>query len=249
MNNILNFGRLGLLLRKDIVTGYRLAGLTLLTAFVIATLAILINDEYDFHYEFFPVVILLGGFIYASVTFNELHTKDQRHVFLSLPASAFEKLLSKLLLSTLGFALVMTLSYWLYTLVINAVADGWLGIELQDFTPFEKEMWLAIKLFLVLQSVFLLGSVYFDNYAFMKTVGTLLVVALVLALITYLLANVFLAKHFEGWSFRPRNVVPSEALRSFMEGPFTKVIKFIFWYLLAPFLWVVAYFKLKEREA
>jgi len=249
MDKLFNPSRLWLLLKKDVIENYRIIGLIILSAIVIAILALFGNPERDFYGEFFPAAILVAGFIFASMSFNELHSKDQRHVYLSLPASNLEKFLSKLFLSTIGFASALTLMYWIFSLLISPLATYILGTEFDAFNPFIGNAWLSIRLFLILQSIFLLGSVYFNHYAFVKTNGALLVFAIVSVAILYLLARIILAQYFEGWVFRPRNVVPSTYMEIFMEDKGTRIAKFLLWFVLAPFMWVVAYFKLKEREA
>jgi len=249
MNKIFNPSRFWLLLKKDVIENYRIIGLIILSAIVIAILAFFANPERDFYEEFFPAAMLIAGFIFASMSFNELHSKDQRHVYLSLPASNLEKFLSKLFLSTVGFALALSLIFWIFSVVFSPLVANTLGTQLDAFNPLAENPWLAIRLFVVLQSIFLLGSVYFNHYAFVKTNGALLLLAIILVIIFYLLARTILATYFEGWTFRPHNVVPSTVMENFMEDSGTRIAKNLFWFVLAPFLWVVAYFKLKEREA
>jgi hypothetical protein len=47
-------------------------------------------------------------------------------------------------------------------------------------------------------------------------------------------------------SLHIENVSPE--FQYFMTDVFTKVLSFLFWYVLAPFMLVVSYFKLKERQ-
>ena len=255
MNSNFNITRVGHLLKKDVITNYKVLALGLMGLFVIVSIMVM-NEidihsdsrDRDFHFETFPFIILLGGFVVASVAFNELHTPNQRHVFLNLPASNFEKFLSKWLLSTLIFAIVIVVSYWVFSLILDALVSYQFDYDFIPFNPFQEDVWLAIKLFFILQPIFLIGSIYFNQYSFLKTAGTIILVGAVTLLIGYVLAFVILGKYFDGFEFKPRGVVPSANLDAFMEGTFTDVVKFLFWYCLAPFLWVVAYFKLKERE-
>lgn len=208
------------------------------------------NDTAEFHVDTFGALLLIGGFIYTASAFKELDETNTAHLYLSLPASNFEKFFSKFLTTTIGFAFGFTLFYWIFSLLTNGIVEGYFDMDMEPFRPFSDHNGFLFKLFFVIQPLFLLGAIIFRKYAAAKTVFAVLLLEIVLAIIGYLLMRIVFFDFFEGWKLIGPGIeaVPSKGFEDFVSGPLKNIGEFMFWYVLPVFFWVVCYFKLSEKE-
>jgi hypothetical protein len=108
-----------------------------------------------------------------------------------------------------------------------------------------------LLLYFAIQSIFLLGSVYFVKNNFIKTLVSGLIVFLVLVFFVHKVLEWFMP---HGGFFKPftvyrvYNVAKGEELMVELPEWLSSILLFLIKYSLAPCLWVVAYFRLKEKE-
>lgn len=144
-----------------------------------------------FFVQFFLILGLfaLGSCYAMSLIYAHMDTKERCIASFMLPASNFEKALSRHLLATLGFWLIFALSYLcseVIQAVYVAVAHGvgevakqsllanlvQIDIPLQhllDIVEFAKLLpWMLVGVHLFASSWFVLGSAYFRKKAFIK---------------------------------------------------------------------------------
>jgi len=181
------------------------------------------------------VVLFVSGFIFTSRIFSELNQPSTGYAFLTLPASPLEKLLGSWLVSSPVYVAVYVLiTFIIYTLgCLIARSPEMIG-------PFYPEMAHAIGSFMVLQTIFFLGAITFRKNNMLKTLFALFVFGVILAAFTGI--SVFIA--FEGtWQ---NEDFPLSSISLFEDA--SKVLPFLFEVALGPFLLIVSYFKLKERE-
>ena len=263
--DLFNPKRFGLLIKRDALTGYRGTLISMGAGFGVILLMSIIsawqNGEPDLYQGLFGVILFLGGFIVTSLSFREIHQNGRSYLYLTLPGSHLEKFVSKLLISSVGYAaaaLAYTMAASLLSEGINLLIFG-RGNGL--FRPFEREIFITIAAYLVAQSFFLVGSVYFRKLSFLKTVLAVNVIAIAFGI----LGGVF------GWFlFRPyiemgrMNPEYFRALEQYAETfnfadafemrikPWGMVMyrtcQVIFWGLLAPTCWIISYFRLSEKE-
>jgi hypothetical protein len=106
-------------------------------------------------------------------------------------------------------------------------------------------------LYVALQAAFILGSVYFVRFSFIKTVIAVLVVWLLLFLFV---AKVLVPLMPEGsylngltnWSFTNDGKESYKLIR--LPNWVDLTISSLFQFAFAPLFWVVTYFRLKEKE-
>lgn len=261
--SIFSWKRFILLIKKDLFFGSR-AGLVA-AAVVFAFLLVLAltqlesggetmiteDDDPGFHQVWFGLLLFVGGFLFTSIIYNELNTPQKRHVYLSLPSTNLEKLSSKLFLSAFIYPLIALITYYIFSLIINSIAVSVFNFRYDDFMLADYRIWRNIGLYMVLQSLFLLGAIHFNKHAFLKTTLSLILLGAIFLGITYLLSRLALWGYVEGWGFELRpdyEMQPSPTFEAFIGPVFVKTVKLLFWLLMAPFIWVIAFFKLKERE-
>ena len=216
--------------------------------------------------------LFLVGCIYASTIFSELGSKSQAIQYLSLPASHLEKLLCGILFSVVLFFIAFTLLFYLVDVPLVAVAERiaqrehqhWpntyipignisvLNIWNNQWAPIlDKKYHFFLFAFFMIQSAFLLGSVYFTRWNFVKTVVALLLFWIVFVLLADKGVRTLMP---EGWSpydllrwvnrMDPAVSASVVALPSSME----RVLILLMQYSVPPMLWVITYFRLKEKE-
>ncbi|RED94389.1 hypothetical protein [Marinoscillum furvescens] len=195
------------------------------------------------HMENFTGSILLGGFVLSSMAFNELGNKLKAQHYLMVPVSALEKFIAMWLLTGLGWAVGYTLVFTLYTWVANVVGPVLFSyVSFRAFDPLGAETLLRIVVYLVLQGVFLIGSVRFKSYALPKTLLAILLVALVCGSCAFMIMKeTFLTEHRCGNG-------ECEYITEMGKHPIWSVVKWMFWSVLGPVTWLVTYLGLKEQE-
>ncbi len=248
---IFSFRRLYLLLRRQILSNSRnwliafggMAGMLLVISVMIAyfnpvgLVALL---------PLYFTGLFVGGYIFTSNVFGEMQQPQRSHQYLTLPVSSTERLVAAWILSAIVFPFLA----WVAMEVI-----GWMGNVIMqiiaDQSPFKTTVtsgsWTAIKVYMVTQSVFLLGAAYFRKHNFIKTILALFVfsviVQAVMGLSAWLIFNPF--DQTGGVTLGPGDVPHMETF--FMETV-PRMAKITFWYLTAPFFLLVAWFRIKERE-
>lgn len=272
MNQFFSFPRLLLLLSKHWADNKKRYGLSvlafiglLITWFVFTLLTRLdkpMGKEVQ-NITFFFSLFAVGTF-YASQYFRDLGSRSKGINFLLVPASAFEKLLCSLLYTALLFFVVFTVAFYLVDALMVAVAHqlpqdmasgektGVVNIFKVVIVRFNKDSTINFLLFFFsLQSVFLLGSVYFEKYSFIKTIICGFAAGFLLFCFLYFFNEYLLPEgdYPQGFltSYRVYVVGGKDRL---VQVPrwIGEVFRFLVMYGVAPFMWLVTYYRLKEKQ-
>ncbi len=172
----------------------------------------------------FTFYLYVIGIFMASCCFSIIHHPRKNQDFFMLPASIMEKMLSRALLSSIGFALGYLALYSLFHFLASAIyhlnnPDMQLKLVL-----FQKEAWLTILKFLIFHSFFMLGSCYFKRFSFIKT-------AIILAI-----------------GFSAKNFMVDQGYFG-MLNHHLDTIMLVLMVLMMIISYVCCYFRLKEHEA
>ena len=216
--------------------------------------------------------LYIVGCLYASTIFAELGEKARAIQFLSIPASHLEKLLCGILFGVVLFFLAYTLIFYIVDIPMVSMANRIIAREHQhwpgtmepigsvevlnlwsnQWAPVpDKRFHLILLGYFAIQSAFLLGSVYFARWAFIKTI--------VAVLVFWLIFILFMDKGLrewlpEGWHYDSMmqwaNNTSQQGPNQFIRLPpsFQGIVIFLIQYSIAPALWVITYFRLKEKE-
>lgn len=192
------------------------------------------------HSSGYAFTMLIAGFILSSMAFRDLGNPLKRQNYLTLPVSAFEKFLSMWLLTSLGWIGIYTVFFTVYTWFASFIGEiVYNHLTFEKFQPLGMFSVNTMKYYFVLQGIFLAGAAQFRGFAFPKTVLTLVIFGAICAGIIYLLMKGYFQYD---WEAEP--------------DPFTdmpvhqvwKIMRWMFWWLLAPLSWVITYIGLKEQE-
>ncbi len=227
--------------------------------------------ETFYQYMTFYWGLYFVGCLYASMIFSQLGNQAQGIGYLGVPASHFEKLLCALLFSVVLFFLMYTLIFYLVDIPMVEVArhviekdhhrlmfNGYSASPLHVYNVFtgesgpipDREKHIFLLAFFAIQSMYVLGSVYFPRYSFIKTtvVVLLLIFGYMILEIKILGStlptgwNVNLLMEWWEVSARPHERIVS--LAPWAVGTIGFFVKFS----LPLLIWVITYFRLKEKE-
>lgn len=192
------------------------------------------------------VVMYFGGFIFSSRIFDELQSPEKAAYYLTLPVANAERLIvSWLLTAPLFVAFSMITIFLLNT--IGLLVGGYPDFATQMSWLYKQEFWTAIAVYMVIQPVFMLGALTFRKYNVLKTLLALFLLQVGLIFYTGLVGWISLGMPFsEMEGFNGTNLSPS--MMGFFENTMPVILHLLFWYMLAPFMLVVSFFKLKERQ-
>jgi len=220
----------------------------------------------------YMIGLFFVGCLFASMLFGELGTKKEALPWLSLPASHLEKLLCAILYGVVLFYLAYTLVFYMVDIIMVQLSNNrieshpqyWPGstVRVLPVTVYniftaagspipEKEYHEFTSLYFTVQAVFLLGSVYFTRFSFIKTVVAVLLFALVFTAIQRGIVYPLLPKgwlnNFLSWTeWAYEAGPPNRELRLpyNLEAFFIALSRFG----LPLFFWFVTYLRLKEKE-
>jgi hypothetical protein len=229
-------------------------------------------DE-SIQYGTYFVGLFIVGCLYGSMLFGELSSRPKGISYLSVPASHFEKTLTALLYGVVIFFLCYTLIFYVADFIMlkiaNAVSYAYWEKHHSDGQAFSPRkivnvfwgderaglvniniFYLFLLSYFAIQSAFILGSVYFAKFSFIKTTIALIAV--------WLFIIVFIDKGLG--AFVPHGGFSDgfSTYRLYSDGETDKIIRLPEWintivifllkYAFAPIFWIVTYFRLKEKE-
>jgi len=252
-NQTFDFRRFSLLLQKELWSGNKKPLIVVGAAFgflmLFAWLMISTNGGYEnLNFNFFPLVLIGGGLVFTSVIYYEFNDKTGTHHYLSLPASNFEKYLSKWVITAILFPIAAILLFWIYVKLADGLYHYYTEKHITSWFLNEWWSWFFLKIYIVLQSIYLIGAIAFQKYTFFKTSLTSFFLY-VLFVVTCLAAHrIIFAEFYDG--FEPTGYMDTNhSTQEFVLVTMMKWAEYAAWFLVPPIMWAVGFFKLKEKEA
>ena len=282
-NQVFSFTRWRLLVAKQFAENRRRYLLSMLAiggllaaweAFLIAVVPYAPLEPF-MQFATYTVGLFFTGCFFASTLFAELGNKKQALSWLSLPASHLEKLLCAILFCVVLFYGAYTLIFYVVDIPMvqwtNSILQrhplNWPGtsspipesmiynVITAAGAPLPERQWHLFTFgYFGIQSAFLLGSVYFARFSFIKTVVAGLLVILAFVIFQKL---VLIPMRPVGWSDNIFHWAQDMNELNAHDQPLREVrlpyrLDLIFILLaefgIAPFFWVVTWFRLKEKQ-
>ena len=245
MSDQFSLQRLSWVLRNDVMRSYRsalvISGTAALVA-VVVSLAIAYFGEVGrtelFYRIFFLAALFAWGTIATSSSFSDMHGRASNMAFLLLPASALEKTVSRLLIYTVGLIAYLLVLTTALSWVLEGINTLWLGQRREFFSPFDRVAWLLLPHFIVAQALFFLGAAWFRKVQFVKTVGTAIAIVLGFSAIVGVL----------GWMVGPTACMNASCEDFVLFEWLTDGAPVVYFYLLSPFCWFVAWLRVREAQ-
>ncbi|HLF11406.1 MAG TPA: hypothetical protein VJA26_09325 [Gammaproteobacteria bacterium] len=254
MNEIFSWRRLALLLRNDIMGGYR----TLLIHSAALAVLIVAGSMMNVYFNgaslnpiyWFPALLFIWGPVIASRAFGELHDKTRNESFLLLPGSSLEKTAARLLLVTAGF-LGFVLAY---TTVVSFLAETAnllvFGRQNELFRPFDPLVGVLVGHYVVAQSLYFLGAAWFRKAHFWKTALATTAIWCGCIAFAVLLGWLLFEPYRDGFgvSFNEGELYSIFLGRTPLIDRVGQAAKIAYYFVLPPFCWLVAWLRVKETQ-
>ncbi|MEO6000310.1 MAG: hypothetical protein ABIN89_25970 [Chitinophagaceae bacterium] len=263
MSSTFSLSRLGKLITKQLFENARLYMFTVLAMLGLLALAFsfwIIVAGPNYHEEGTYILFILGlfisGCVFASMSFNMLGDKDKGIYWLSVPATHLEKLICTIFYTIILFTLVYCLCFYMVKLIGVSFLEGFIKkhpgtfyIEIKDFkSGFASVIKYFLFAYFAVQSLYLLGSVYFSRYSFVVT--TVVGAAVIFAFAYYIK---IIGDGMDGnWrliSLRKFDETMKSGYSLYSISPtVTNILKYAVQYVWAPLFWIVTWFRLKEKQ-
>ncbi len=190
------------------------------------------------------VILFLGGYVFSSNIFNELQSPVKGHFYMMIPARIEEKLMASWLMSSVLYAIISLTLLSIISFLLSGVQILFLGGNILLFNPLSDVALKATGVYLVTQTIFLLGSVYFKKYNFLKTLLSIFVVYMIIFVWGMIMIFTII---------KPQDIVFEGSVefyhwQLFDSAQIAVFFKYIFWYFTGPFFLIVSYLRLKERQ-
>ncbi len=206
------------------------------------------SQDILFHPRWYGILFMIIGLFQTASVYGEFKRSATLQEYLLLPASTFEKWISRWFRSLPLYIITFTVAYWIASLVLNIVLYATTKAMLPFFNPFQAPIFELWKWYVLMHSVFLVGAVHFNKNAIFKTLFVLFLLMVIYSIVggglQFLLLNpfedeVYIHNNSFGWL--------GEFINQNSELVITLIKGFV-WFLLVPFFWVVSYLKLSEKE-
>ncbi len=216
-------------------------------AFFVGMLLALLIEQHTVVFEHegsYTFILLVGGFVVTSLSYRDLGNALKRFNLLTLPVSTLERFLCMWILTTVGWVIVCTLVFTLYTFLANPLGQLiYSKVTFQSFNPFSVSVLQSIVHYLILQGIFLVGASHLRGYVFPKII---VVVALFMFTVGFLgyfsLKDIFLSDHY------CTDTGECELVDAAASHYLWAILQFAYWWILAPLCWILTYFGLKGQE-
>lgn len=281
MNNTFDIKRFGGLLSKDVQENgkrYMLQFLAMLGIMMIVFTWISLDFYYNFerYPSYFKIENLdmdllksvlpmfLGfGVLMASTLMEQMGSKAKRISYLLIPASNFEKYISRWLVVTVGYVVAFFIALWLadaFRVAICLIKYPNLDVHLMDFSLlmpkvgedrsgdfifFDRYMFITyVGFYLFIQSLFVLGATFWEKLSFVKTFAAgFIIFALFLLCCNWAISLCY--NSFNEFS----KVLDSLETYDMFSNTFDLYCLFFSGFMVAAFInWILAFFRFRESE-
>ena len=196
----------------------------------------------------FFTIFMLAGTIFTSSVFSDLGDRRKSIVWLTLPASHFEKYLVAWIYSFVILIIAYTLIFYLaiFTAIHLQHVHGRPQVILNVFDKLILQMYLV---YAFLHAISFFGAVYFEKLHFIKTAFTFFIVLAILIVINKGLLSVLLGRTIDsslpfGNMRFGNNGQAVDIKLSSQDSPYLLYLMII----LTLIFWVSTYFRIKEKQ-
>jgi len=259
MNNTFNIQRFGLLLKRQWLEFGKIYLITLVVVFGVTVAFYGFNifplerfrgpHDLGFREPLFVIFGFLFITIIASSYFAHLGQKPKAIIDLMIPASTFEKFLGAIiftsLMSTISFLLIFYITdlafiSYLKSNLTEVGAKEILFITEKEFISDFRELRFVYMLPLFVTSVFLLGSIYFNRFHYIKTAISVMIFS---GIWTYIIYN------SGRFLFDNKILIHNEDGRlGWLERSYIEMYMILLLALLTYIFWAITYVRLKEKQ-
>ena len=259
MENIFNFNRFGLLVRKHINENRRLFLIAIVCMFVPALLLRLImNDPEPRHmYVFYIAFMIYTGMIYTGLFFKRWTVKSRAISFFMLPVTIFEKIAVLLFFTIVLFIPIFTLVYYFSSMALFTITNPTLSFSIDNLLIGHSVLsafCLCVLLpFALVQSFFLLIAVWFKKNQIFYALAIFGLILLVSNFLLTVYMKTLTGGNVNGIGIGnfifPLNVsFHNEGSITEITSQMISTISVLVYVVMTLLFYLASYFKLKEKE-
>lgn len=216
-----------------------------ITIWMVPTLFILVLTESEvsrfensFHIAF--MTFTLWGLLFTSDIFQELNTPATAFQSLTLPATSTEKFLSAWFITVPVFLIITIIAISLITLLsaLVLILFGGTPSGLNIYYPLDRSTWDFALNYLFLNSLFLLGAIYFRKNNFLKTIASFIA----------LMLSFFIVWGFLGWAYIHLLGLDHLSFEFITSGPISNVLGSLSKWVITSIALLLTYVSLKRQQ-
>ncbi len=211
--------------------------------------------------DFVVFVLFLSGIYYSVLLNKEISNGVSGMGYFLIPATHVEKLTATILLNTIFHFGMILFAYSIGNLLITLIYHVILKLdipvnwdlfqvtrqyEINGFiqVSIQNVFWNILGVFAFIQSVFLLGSLYFKGNTVMKTILSIFCFTGIIMLI-----QIVILKTLWDVKYMKNAILPMLVMINDSNIP-ELIQKSIVWgsFILLPFMWLISYFRLTEKQ-
>jgi len=261
MNTTFSFNRLGLLIKRYFIENKNIE--------ITVWLSVIICFIFLHNKNVFNSALYIGGLGYAMQSFKGFSHNANGINYLMIPASNTEKLIAAILLTFYCFMVLLivyiagnfiSIGIGHITILPDFIKDFMNNKTFDLFTTttasttfvqghaygqhitYEFSIWKKIIYFALIQAVFMLGALYFKINPLVKTLISISIIVFIISMFELFLIRII----FGNESIRSL-IIKSESGEE-MIATIRYSIKTLAPYFIVPFLWLVSYFRLTEKQ-
>ncbi|TXH58169.1 MAG: hypothetical protein E6Q89_03705 [Bacteroidia bacterium] len=262
-----SFNRLGLLIKKqgqENKTTYLVAVLSLFSVLAVVFIFWIIFSGKVYQestiYNIGLVGLYLTGCSFASSSFDMFSSNSRGIYWISFPSSQLEKMLAVLFYNVIVF----TLLYVAIFFGLKFLAELYINYTPKN-QPFYKQViynkvnWSSKReftgafpmfcyLYFIAQATFILGSISFKKERYLKSAIILIASFFLLVFYTKNLSDLLFLKGYTFKIFDLKKINNGDDIVYELSNTLKMIIEYFFKFLLAPFIWLITWYKLQEKE-
>lgn len=256
-----SISRLFKLMRKDFIIHRKYLLLALVAMFAVCGLMVFFTSDGapagsnqvppDAGEIVFTILLLVCGCIVTATIFREFRYGPERLRFLSLPASNFEKVLSKWIYTLPFYFMVVLVVFSIGYPLFSAILESMTDFQFVALTELELRFFkYPILAFFIAHSIIFLLAILYNRFPIPKILVTGLVLALIAAVLLAIYFRIIFYDHFSGL-FKETELFRTRRLSNEFQQwapTFFEQFPYLFAMIGVPFIWLISYFKMKEKE-
>ena len=228
--------------------------------FILIYISIIAGLDSDNYLLSYPYLYFFIGCVYTSSFWGSWANKKKSYSYLMIPASLKEKLIVGLIFTTVVYTIVFSVLYFLTAYVTgNIFHPSFSFVDMfttssEDVRLTDFSFGISIFNYVIFQSLFLLGGLFFNKRQFNYTAITVF-----LLMVLFFPGNIYFLESLTGWRIIGTNSIlmiggrlslwkSGEASIGILMNQSIKTISYLVWMIIPLLVYVAAYFKLKEKE-
>ena len=231
---------------KFVLIGY--SALFGIYAFLLILSALKSPSSWDYFADYYTVGLFIAGFFVSGMAFTSFRTKEKTITYLSLPASLLEKLISMLIVTTLGFLVSYTVLFYAFQLFMLGIGSIAFDLQPEFINIFNEDILSKILLYLIIQPIFLVGAATFRKIPVFYTFLILFASGMLLTILAISLAA-YIKETMDITLINNTQITHNGYTWDLQQDHYLFTIaKYLFYWATAPVFWIITYLKLKEKQ-